>query len=276
MHYKNKKKNDVNIYKSKNKKALNEKKQTFNQNEKKKKILNVDYINYQTLNICELNNLDYKIALLVDKRTFFQFYSSCIRKKHIIVFTFVPIEDYNLISLKISLFLLNFSLYLSVTAFFFSDETMHQIYKDKGKMNLLYHIPQIIYSSLITSVINTILRQLSLSENNILSIKNLKNMNMSYKRAKEIKGYLRIKFIIFFIISFFLTLFLWYFISCFCAVYINTQIILIKDCLISFGVSMLYPFGINLLPGIFRIPALRAKKKDKKCVYKFSQLLNLI
>ena len=70
--------------------------------------------------------------------------------------------------------------------------------------------------------------------------------------------------------------FFWYFISCFCAVYKNTQIILIKDTLISFAISMLYPFGLNLFPGCFRIPALRSPKKDKKCLYKASGLIALI
>ena len=74
---------------------------------------------------------------------------------------------------------------------------------------------------------------------------------------------LKIKFIIFFIISFLFSFFFWYFIACFCAVYKNTQNILIKSTLISFGLSMVYPFGLNLLPGIFRIPALRAPKKIK-------------
>ncbi len=64
--------------------------------------------------------------------------------------------------------------------------------------------------------------------------------------------------------------FFWYFIACFCAVYKNTQIVLVKDTLLTFGLSMLYPFGLNLLPGIFRLPALKAEKKDKKCLYKIS------
>ena len=98
----------------------------------------------------------------------------------------------------------------------------------------------------------------------------------TYKKAMEIKDYLTIKLIAFFIVSFLLIIFYWYFLSCFCAVYNNTQIVLIKDSLISFGVSMLYPFGINLLPGIFRIPSLRSKNKDKKCFYTISQLLSLI
>ena len=39
---------------------------------------------------------------------------------------------------------------------------------------------------------------------------------------------------------------------------------------------MFYPFGLNLFPGMFRIPALRAKNKDKKCIYKISGIIALI
>ena len=273
-------KGDINIYnkykfKGKNKKVLG-KKYSLKKDKKEKKVLDLDYINYQTLNIQELNNLQYNEAILFDKRTFLQYYCGLIRKKQLIIFTFVPIDDYNLVSIKISLFLLSFSLYMTVNAFFFNDNTMHQIYTNNGELDLLQHIPQIIYSSLISTVINTLLKQLSLSENNILSIKREKNLKMSERRAKETKNYLSIKLILFFIVNLILTIFFWYFISCFCAVYTNTQIILIKDSLISFGVSMLYPFGINIIPGIFRIPSLRAKKKDKLFLYKLSQLLSLI
>ena len=71
-------------------------------------------------------------------------------------------------------------------------------------------------------------------------------------------------------------LFFWYFISCFCAVYNNTQIILLKDTLLSFGLSMLYPIGLSLLPGAFRIPSLRSEKKNKKCLYNFSKIIALL
>ena len=270
----NSKKNKVSLYKFSNKN--NDNKPKLKRNKKSKKILDEAHVNYQTLNIQELNNLEYKIALLVDKRTFFQYYLALIRKKQLIMFTFVPIDDYNLLTLKISSFLLQFSIYLTLNAFFFSDSTMHQIYTDNGNESFLYHIPQIIYSSLISTVFNAILRQLSLSENDILSIKKPILMKISKRRANEVKVYLRIKFIIFFIVSFILTIFFWYFISCFCAVYTNTQILLIKDSLLSFCLSMLYPFGINIIPPIFRITALRSRKEDKLCLYKVSQLLSLI
>ena len=165
---------------------------------------------------------------------------------------------------------------MTVNAFFFTDNTMHQIYINNGEMKILQHIGPIIYSSLISSVINTILKHLSLSENSILSIKKPKQISQSYKVAKQVSSYLQIKLIIFFIVSLVLILFYWYFISCFCAVYTNTQKILIKDSFISFGISMLYPFGLSILPGILRIPSLKAKNKDKMAYYKFSQLLTMI
>ena len=153
---------------------------------------------------------------------------------------------------------------------------MHKVYKDNGSYDIIYQIPQILYSSLVSTVINMILKELSLSEKDILKIKEETVMSNVIKKSKSIKHCLKIKYCIFFIISFILMIFFWYFISCFCAVYHNTQLILIKDTIISFIISMLYPFGLCLLPGMFRISALRAKKKDKKCLYKISLIVALI
>ena len=50
----------------------------------------------------------------------------------------------------------------------------------------------------------------------------------------------------------------------------------LKDTLISFLLSMIYPFGLNLMPGIFRIPALRSSKTNKKCLYNFSNIVAFI
>ena len=223
-----------------------------------------------------MNLLNYELALILDKRTYWQYYWSLLKQKHLILFTFLPANDFNLSSLKIALFILSFSLYFTINGFFFNDDTMHKVYKDNGVFNIIYQIPQILYSTIVSSVINMLLKKLSLSQKNILDIKQEKDIQIAMKKSKRIKHCIQIKFIIFFILSFLLLLFFWYFISCFCGVYKNTQIILIKDTLVSFGLSMLYPIGLNLLPGFFRIPSLRAEKKDKKCMYKLSGIIALI
>ena len=268
-------KKGIDIFDLKEKKS-SQKNLSLRKTSKNKKILNTDFVNYKTLNICELNNLTYKEALLIDKRSYLQYYIDLIRKKQLIFFTFVPIDDYNLISLKIALFILSFSTYIAVNIFFFSDYTMHKIYTDNGYSDFVVHLPQIIYSSIISAIIDTILKLLCLSENKILSIKEIKKINVAYKRINVTKTYLRLKFVAFFFVGFLISIFYCYFMSCYCAVYQNTQIILLKDTLLSYGLSMLYPFGLCLIPGVFRIVALRAVNKDKICLYKFSQLISFV
>ena len=62
----------------------------------------------------------------------------------------------------------------------------------------------------------------------------------------------------------------------FCAVYRNAQLHLIKDTLISFCLSLIYPFGICLIPGLFRIPALTNPPKKREYLYNVSKLLQII
>ena len=228
------------------------------------------------LNDEEINSLDYEIALIVDKRSYCQYYLSLLKRKHLILFTFLPLDDYNLYPMKVLLFIVSFSLYFTINGFFFSDDTMNKIYEDNGAYNFIYQLPQIFYSSLISVVFNMLLKMLSLSEKQILDIKREADTEKAKELAEKTKKKLNLKLIIFLIISFLLMLFFWYFISCFCAVYINTQITLIEDTLISFGLSMLYPFALNLFPGICRIPALRAPKQDKRLKYKISGYVALV
>ena len=229
---------------------------------------------FKYLNDYELNTLEYQQAIKIDKRTYIQFYFSLLRRKQVIIFTFYIYNDYNLKIIKISLFIFSFASYYSVNAIFFTDYTMHKIYEDQGNFNFIYQLPQIIYSSLICSVINIIVVYFSLSEKNILSLKNEKK-NINQKIAEKSKC-LRIKFYLFFLISFLLLILFWYYLSCFCSVYKNSQLHLFKDTLICFGFSLLYPLALCLLPGIFRIPSLKAKKKDKECLYKFSKIIQFI
>ena len=224
----------------------------------------------------EMNNLEYELAVIIDKRTYLQYYFSLIKKKQLILFAFYPNKDYNLSAVKISLLILSFSLYFTINGFFFSDSTMNKINEDHGGCGFLFRIPQMLYSTLISAVINLILKMLSLSNKQILTMKQEKSFANAKIISNSIIKCLKIKLAIFFIISLLLMLFFWYFISCFCSVYKNTQKTLIIDTLISFTLSMIYPFGLNLIPGFFRILALRAQEKNKKYLYNFSGYVAII
>jgi len=85
----------------------------------------------------ELNSLDYNYALEIDFRSYCQFYFSLLRQTHLIIFTFCVKNDYNIFLLKLALFLLSFSLFLFMNALFFDDDSMHRIYEDKGKYDII-------------------------------------------------------------------------------------------------------------------------------------------
>jgi len=217
----------------------------INNNEIKKYLEILQYNDY------ELNSLIYKEALIRDKRNFLQYYLSLLRTNHLLIFSFYcNNKDYNIQIIKIFLFFFFFSVQFFINALFFNDNTMHKILIDEGSYNFIYQIPQIIYSCLISGFINAFIKYLSLSEKEIVRFKEEKKIEEKIMDEKKLISILKIKFILFFIITFFLLFLFTYYISCFCGIYINTQIHLIKDTVISFGLSLIYPFGIYLIPGM--------------------------
>ena len=151
---------------------------------------------------------------------------------------------------------------------------MHKIYIAHGSFDFLYQLPQIIYSTIISFVLDALINILGLSEQNILKLKDAnvlaKDKN---KKIKLLIKILKIKFLFFFIISFLLLFIYWYYVSCFCGIYRNTQIHLFKDSLFSFIISLITPFGFYSIPAIFRSCALKGKNK---VLFSFSRILQTI
>ena len=239
----------------------------------KKNSLNIKNNQLFKLNYNEMNGLSFKEALNKDKRSYIQYYISLLKTKHSMLYIYYT-KDYNSKIVKVSIQIFDFATLISVNSLFFNDATMHKIYVDHGSFNFIYQLPQIIYSTIISSVLNTLIQLLGLTEENILQFKYIKlplqNLKKKYNKLIKI---LRIKYAFFYILSFlFLFLYLYY-VTCFCGIYRNTQIHLLKDSLFSFITSLLTPFGIYLIPGIFRIWGLRRKSK---ILYGFSKILQMI
>jgi hypothetical protein len=224
----------------------------------------------------EINDLPYELAKKYDKRKYCEYYISLLKTKHILIFSFCNSNDYNSRIVKMDLFFLGFTIYYTVNALFYNDDTMHKIYESRGLYDLETQITKIIYSSLISIILNTLLKFLALSNDSIIEFKKNKEKNNIQKRLIKLIKILKIKFFLYFIFSTIVLLLFCYYISLFGAMYKNTQYYLIKDTLISFGLSIFYPFVIHLLPGIFRIPALSNKRNKRMCLYNMSKLFQMI
>ena len=240
-----------------------------------KKTLTSELNNYK-YNEYEMNNLIYEEALKLDKRTYFQYYFSLLKRKQLLIFTFYTSTDYNSRYIKLCLFFFSFALYLTINTLFFDNSAMHQIYQDKGSFSFLYNLPKIFYSTMISAVINIIITYLSLTEKDITKIR-VKVIEEKQDLNKVVSGTetcLKIKIPLFFLFNFLFIIFFWYYLASFCAVYKNTQTHIFKNVSLSFLLSLFYPFGFSLISGFFRIPSLR--KGDRKCLYTLSMIIQLI
>ena len=128
----------------------NKNNEKFNEKKKKKIRYILSYIDV------ELNDLGYKKAIKSDNRQYYQYYISLLKSNHPL-FKIFNKRDYNAFSIKILLFFFDFASNYAVNALFFNDETMHQIYNDGGDFNFVYQLPQIIYSTGISIIINSII-----------------------------------------------------------------------------------------------------------------------
>ena len=248
---------------------------------------------YDDYNDYEINKLEYKEAKEKDL-SFFEIYRSKAKASSIVIFTFWVNDDYNPREIKICLFLFWLALEFASNAIFFNDFNLHKIYEDKGKYNFIYQLPFTIYSLLISYFITELLNKFALIEDDIderinpkvsktkenknergnketelktpEKEKEIKTMNSRKIDKDEINKYLhsiKWKFIIFFSLMILLLLFFWYYLSSFCAIFQNTQVPLLKDTLISYGISLLYPFIIVIIPCSIRYCALKAQNQER-------------
>ena len=286
----------INLERSTNKKRKKKKNQNKSINKTKSKKINNDdisnnkVINKSTKNLIEnknldidndyeLNKLSYIDALKYDKRSCCDYYTSLIKNKQIIAFTFCSFNDYNSGIIKKYIFFLSFALHYTINALFFTDSTMHKIYEDDGKYNISYQFPKILISSICSTIILRImLITLVLTDKSVLEVKNQKTKNLAIDMKKKLMKCIKIKYTIFFVLNFILLVLFWFYLTCFNGVYQNTQTYLIENTLISFGISLIYPFIINIIPSALRFCSFDKKNKNKKesCLYKISLLIQLL
>ena len=244
------------------KEYLNKKSNVIKKNGEQKKI-KLDYY--------ELNNLEYSLAKKSDKRNFFKIYWSLLKREHLFFSSFIARDDHNITFVKYSLFFFLLCTYMAMNVFFFSDETMHKMFLDYGKYNFIQQIPQIIYSTAVSKLIELFVCFLSMTDKHYYEIKNNNQLTKNYL-LKTIK-IIKIKLAFFFLFTSLMFIFYWYAITCFCAVYQNTQVAFIKDSLLSFVLDILSSFGIYLIPSLLRTIALKGKNTNLVCLYKLSNII---
>ena len=222
----------------------------------------------------EMNSLNFQDAIGVDIRTFRQIYVSFIFYNHPYFFIFNTSNVYNSIYIKLSLLLISFSLHYFVNSLFITKEIIHEVYETGNAKYINKFIMYIIISSIICYAMDKIIKFIFLSDYNILSIYKEALFNNAKIRAKQVRKVLLIKYVLFYIIGIIYIIFSGYYLSIFGAVYRNTQFILIKNIILSYAISSIFPFIIIIIPSLLRRYAL--KDSTRGWVFNISRYLQYL
>ena len=225
----------------------------------------------------EMNNLDYIQAIKYDKRTCCDYYCSLLKNKQLFLFTFCSFNDYNSGIIKKFIFFLSFAIHYTISALFFDDNNMNQIYEDKGSYNISFQMPRIILSVLASNVfLRVMLETLILTDRSVLYVKQQYTRQLAEIAKEKILKCVNIKFAIFFILNFILLILFWFYLVSFNGTYENTQIYLIENTFIGFAFSLAYPFFLNIIPAALRMLALATIKPKNRCLYMASKICQII
>ena len=205
---------------------------------------------------------------------FFRVYWSILGREHNIIFTFFNWNDYNLFSIKLSKLFFLICTDMALNVFFFSDESMHNIYVSGGEFNFFDQITQMILTTIVSQVLQVFLNFLTMTDIHYYDIKNMPKDQLNKKKVFSVIKIIKCKIIAFYIFTFILFLFYWYAITAFCAVYENTQKIFITDSLSSFIMGLIYPFLLYIFPtGLRFLSLLATERKNLECLYSLSDII---
>ena len=223
----------------------------------------------------ELNDLPFDKALKYDKRSFCKYYCYILLSSHIILNILFIHNDYNLFIVKLGLLFMTFPINLTMNIFFYTSKSMKLNYINSLEdiSTFWNNIYNSIYSSLLSNSLLIILKFICLTHGSVRKLRQIRDIDKAQKKSKCVLLCMKIRIIIYFILSLVFLIIFGYYVLCFCAVFENTQVELIKLTFTSWVFSLIYPFILCFFTGILRLLAF---KMENSCIYKIKQIFQLL
>ena len=227
----------------------------------------------------ELNYAPYYDAILYDKRNLLQIYFSLIKTKQIILLPFVCKNDFNPRTMKLCFILYILTIFLVTNTIFVNDSTLHKLYMFNGKTEIFYDIPKIVYTVLISSTIKNFLLLVCFPENDIINIRRFGSKIM-FQQNQGIQKSLTsviIRCYLYFLISEITLILFWTYVACFFLIFPNSKTFVLKNTLISIGISSVAPFILYIIPSFIRSLSLKSEATQSSyCFYVIAIILQAI
>ena len=124
--------------------------------------------------------MDYELAIIYDRRSYFRMYWSFLVDTQIILGTFCTENYLNLFVIKLSFFIFTFQISFFLNAFFYTDEYISDAYHNDVVLDFISGLPKSFYSFIATLVTTNLLRMLSNSKSELKKIIREKRNDNNY------------------------------------------------------------------------------------------------
>ena len=213
-----------------------------------------------------LNIYEYKEAIKVEDRSFWQILYISLLYNENILYAFVYNSPLEIRTLRMCLVIFYYSCNLALNALFYTNEKISEKYHYDGDnliiFTLVNNITICVFSALCNFSIMIIFKILinprrsfervfrkeeqKMKKDKKYIVTELKKKKL-LKKIQSVYSCMKIRHLIFIITEFILMLFFFYFITAFCGVYKSTQVSWILDWIVSFLISVLLEIGHSIL-----------------------------
>ena len=211
-------------------------------------------------------------AIKNDKRSFCSYYCNVLLISHIILNVFCRQSDYNLFVVKLGLLFMTFPINLTFNILFFTNKDIKLTYiKSMDDISAFWdNIANSVYSSILSSTFLILLKLICLTHNSVRTLRKIKDVRKAKEKSKCVFRCIKFRIFIYYFLSFIFILIFGYYVLSFCAIFENTQNVIIQSTFTSWAMSLIYPFIIFLVASFIRSLAFCCKSK---CLYLVKQLL---
>ena len=246
-------------------------------NIKKKEFKDKNLVNFKEYLEPSLDDLEFEDALKMDNRKLCNHFCDNVKEKQIIANTFLVKDNLRPKSIKIMLFDLNIILYFVINGLFFSEDYISEIYHLKEKETFFSYFPRsiqrLIYTTIVSLVINVIVECFMINESKIkgIFIREKENQVILKHEIILLMKKLSKSVFLFFIISLVFYLLFFYYLLCFNYVYPNMQIEWIKSSITIVIIMQFLSILSCFIQTILRFMSFKCKIEK---MYKISRLLD--
>ena len=222
------------------------------------------------------DDMEYKDAIIYDKRKFCEYFAECLKEKHIITYTFIAHEDLRPRTIKIIYFALTLSYYFVFNGLFFEENAISDLFKVTEKENFfsffLRSYKEIILDIVTEVPFDYLVGLLLVQEKNLKGIlkREKYDKDVLNQKINEFIKYVQIRNIVFIIISFIILLFSFFYLLCFNFIYPYSQIEWIKSSIAIIIIVPIFSILICFLSTCLRFLSFKCKIKK---FYEISQAI---